>query len=80
MALKARSKGTEKGKLADNTIRRQCGHHKQFFISLKKKLIAENPFGEMKDCNVKANRSPDYFVPQDDCRRIIEHALTSSGN
>src|SRR6185312_9886403 len=49
--------------LSKNTIRRHCGRARQFFeAARKKKLISENPFAEMKDTTVKANRERDYFI------------------
>jgi integrase len=49
--------------LADNTIRRRCGIAKQFFrAAVRKRLIVENPFAEMKGCGVRENRSREYFI------------------
>ncbi len=44
-------------KLAENTIRKRCQRAKQFFrAALRKRLLTENPFGDMKDCSVKGNK------------------------
>ena len=44
--------------LSDNTARRRCGIAKQFFRdAVRRRLIAENPFGDMKGTSVTANRS-----------------------
>ena len=41
--------------LAENTVRRVCGRSKQFFrAAVRKKLIAESPFADMKATNVTA--------------------------
>jgi integrase len=56
----------------DNTVRRICGRAKQFFrAAVRKRLISENPFGDMKDCNVKANRERDYFVSLEDSYKVL---------
>lgn len=59
--------------LADNTVRRMCGRAKQFFrAALRKRLIPENPFEDMRNCTVTANRSRDYFLPLEDAERILD--------
>ena len=68
-----RADGTERNKLGDNTIRRRCGVARQFFrAAVRKRLIAENPFGEMKGVSVRSNRSRDYFIPREDADKILE--------
>jgi len=60
-------------RLSENTVRRRCGRAKQFFrAALRKRLIAENPFGDMKGCNVQANRQRDYFLSRTDAAKILE--------
>ena len=60
-------------RLGDNTTRRMCGRAKQFFrAALRRRLIAENPFGDMKGCTVQPNRSRDYFVTRQDAEKVIE--------
>lgn len=61
------------GKLGDNTVRRRCGRAKQFFrAAARKRLIAENPFGDMKACSVRANRERDYFVSPAEARKVLD--------
>lgn len=60
-------------KLGDNTVRRRCGVARQFFrAALRKRLIAENPFGEMKGVSVRSNRSRDHFIPRDVADKVLE--------
>lgn len=50
-------------KLGENTIRRRTGFAKQFFrVAVRRRLIRENPFGDLKGVTVRANRERDYFV------------------
>lgn len=57
---------------ADNTIRRTCGRAKQFFrAALRKRLVAESPFADMKDTNVRANRSRDCFVTRKEATAVL---------
>lgn len=59
--------------LGENTVRRRCGRAKQFFrAALRKRLIRENPFADMKGCSVQANRARDYFVTRDEAARVME--------
>jgi integrase len=59
-------------RLADNTVRRRCGRAKQFFrAALRKRLISENPFGDMKGCCVQANRNRDYFISREEADLVI---------
>jgi hypothetical protein len=59
--------------LADNTVRRFCGRAKQFFRNaLRRRLITENPFGDMKDTSVRANRERDYFVTREEAAKVLE--------
>lgn len=61
------------GRLSENTARRHCGRAKQFFkAALRKRLIVENPFADMKGVGVKANPSRLYFVKPDDAQRVLE--------
>ena len=62
----------EKNKLGENTIRRHCGRAKQLFrAALRKRLIAENPFADMKGCAVQANKSREHFVSRDVAAQVI---------
>lgn len=59
-------------KLADNTVRRRCGIARQFFrAAVRRRLIAESPFAEMKGVAVKANRSRDYFVSREEAAQVL---------
>jgi hypothetical protein len=47
----------------ENTANRTCGRAKQFFrAAVRKKLIPDSPFGDMKGVDVKPNRSRDFYV------------------
>lgn len=60
-------------RLGDNTTRRMCGRAKQLFrAALRKRLIAENPFGDMKGCTVQPNRARDYFVTRQKADEIVD--------
>ena len=60
-------------RLGENTVRRQCGRAKQFLrAALRKRLINENPFADMKGCGVQSNRSRDYFLTRDDAAKVLE--------
>lgn len=59
-------------KLGENTVRRLCGRAKQFFrAALRLRLIAENPFGDMKGCIVMANRERDFFVTREMAASVL---------
>jgi integrase len=59
--------------LGDNTVRRRCGRAKQFFrAAVRKRLITENPFGDMKAVTVRANRERDHFVTREDADKVLE--------
>ena len=61
------------GKLAENTVRRNCGRAKQFFrAALRKRLIQENPFADMKSCTVQANASRFYYVTRDEAQKVLD--------
>jgi integrase len=60
------------GRLAENTARRFCGRSKQFFrAAVRKKIIRENPFGDMKQCNVKGNPSRFYFITREEAEKVL---------
>lgn len=60
-------------KLAENTVRRRCGIARQFFrVAEKKRLIQQNPFGEMKGVAVRSNRSRDYFVTREEADKVLK--------
>src|SRR4029078_9439228 len=59
--------------LGENTTRRRCGVAKQFFrAAMRRRPIAENPFGDMKGLSVLANRSRDYFVSRDEAHKVLD--------
>ena len=59
------------GNQAENTVRRLCGRAKQFFrAALRRRLIRENPFADMKKLIVGA--SPDHRIT------FIDHATTEN--
>jgi integrase len=63
----------ENRKLADNTARRRYGIAKQFFRSaLRRRLIRENPFADMKGCDVKANTKRHYFITRDEAQAVLD--------
>lgn len=60
-------------RLSDNTVRRHCGRCKQLFrAAVRKRLIAENPFGDMKGCGCKINASRFYFVSRDEAKLVLD--------
>ncbi|MSR56050.1 MAG: site-specific integrase [Planctomycetaceae bacterium] len=62
---------TEKG-LADNTIRRHCGRAKQFYRhALKRRLVADNPFGELKS-RVTGNPERFYFISRSEAEAVLK--------
>ncbi len=64
---------TREKPLGDNTVRRFAGRAKQLFrAAQRKRAIAENPFGEMRDCTVRANKAREYFVSLEDAVKVLE--------
>ncbi|MBU4271383.1 MAG: tyrosine-type recombinase/integrase [Planctomycetes bacterium] len=60
-------------RLAENTLRRICGRAKQFFRAAhRKRLIAENPFADMKGCGVQANTSRYRFITRAEAGKVLE--------
>lgn len=58
--------------LADNTSRRRCGIAKQFFrAAIRRRLVTENPFADMKGVGVVAKRDRDYFISRDDAAKVL---------
>jgi integrase len=59
-------------RLAENTARRFCGRAKQYFrVAVRKKIIKENPFGDMKQCSVKGNPSRFYFITREEAEKVL---------
>ena len=64
---------TIKRKLGTNTVRRQCGRARELFrAAIKRRLIATNPFAEMKDITVQANKAREFFVIRDLAAKVLE--------
>ncbi len=60
------------GKLAENTARRICGRAKQFFrAALRKKIISENPFEDMRGCDVRSNPERFHYVTTEAAGKIF---------
>ncbi|KKL08669.1 hypothetical protein LCGC14_2573560, partial [marine sediment metagenome] len=60
-------------RLAENTGRRCCGRAKQFFrAAVRKRLITESPFADMKDCSVRANPSRLYFISREEAQAVLD--------
>ena len=58
--------------LGANTVRRHCGRAKQLFrAAMRKRLIAANPFSDMRDCSVRANRSREFFLRREDAEKVL---------
>ena len=58
--------------LGANTVRRHCGRATQLFrAAMRKRLIAENPFSDMRDCSVRANRSREFFLRREDAEKVL---------
>ena len=67
-------------RLGENTVRRQCGRAKQFLrAAVRKRLIREYPFADMKGCGVQANRSRNYFLTREDAAKVLEACPTPKG-
>ena len=67
--------------LGENTVRRMCGRAKQFFrVAQRKRLIRDNPFGDMAGCAVQANRSRDYFLSREPPPRFSMPAPMPNGD
>ena len=64
--------------LGDNTIRRHCGRAKEFFrAAVRKRLVKESPFVDMKDCRVRSNRERDYFLTRVDAQKVLDACPTN---
>lgn len=58
---------TSKRPMAKNTVIKRCQIAKQFFqAATRKRLIASNPFADMKGATIKANRERDHFITAQD--------------
>jgi integrase len=65
-------------RLSENTVRRHCGRGKQFFrAAVRRKLIAESPFVDMRDCGVRpSDPSRQFFLSEPDSLRVLEECPT----
>lgn len=58
--------------LSEATVRRRSGVAKQFFrAATRRKLLAENPFADIK-AGVKENPARMYFVTRDETQRVLD--------
>jgi integrase len=58
--------------LAENSTRRRCSLAKQFFRdALRRRLIAENPFADMKNLTVKGDEAKQYFVTREEADAVL---------
>lgn len=59
--------------LGENTANRRCSIAKQFFrAAVRKRLISENPFADMKSLGVRANKERFYFISRADSQKVID--------
>ncbi len=64
--------------LGEQTARNVCKKAKMFFRAAQRlRLIAENPFGDMKQTTVKGNRERFYFVTRADAERVLQACPTN---
>lgn len=57
--------------LATNTVNRTCGIARQFFrAAVRRRLIRENPFTELKTA-VTGNKAREFFVSRQDAEKIL---------
>lgn len=65
-------------RVGDNTARRHCGRGKQFFRNaVRRKLISENPFADMRDCGVRpSDPSRQFFLSEKDSLKILDECPT----
>lgn len=60
------------GRLAETTVRKRCAAAKQFFrFAVRKRLIAESPFDELKSTSL-TNPSRFYFLKREDAEKVLE--------
>lgn len=65
--------GEQPGINAENTIRKHCAVAKVFFYAaIRKKLIQENPFEDLK-ATVIPNKSRDYFITMEDAEKVLKY-------
>ncbi len=60
-------------RVGPNTTRRSCGRAKQFFRwAVRKRLLAENPFADIKGCTVQANKAREFFVDRVASQKVLD--------
>ncbi len=69
---KIRDGKTVKVHRSEATVQRRCGMAKQFFrAAVRKRLIAESPFADMKGISVQSNSERFYFVTRDEADKVL---------
>lgn len=65
-------------RLSENTARRHCGRAKQFFrAAVRRKLLKENPFADMRHCGVApSDPSRQFFLSEADSLKILKACPT----
>lgn len=59
--------------LGENTVRKRLSQCKQLFrFAVRKRLIVDTPFAEMKGLSVTENRSRDYFLTTEDAAKVVD--------
>jgi integrase len=59
--------------LGRETVRQRCRLAKQFFRdAVRRKLLDDNPFAEMKGVSARGNRERDYFVSRAEASKVLE--------
>lgn len=58
--------------LSENTVRRRCSIAKQFCrAAVRRRMLKENPFGDMRGISVRGNKTREFFVPRDMADRVL---------
>jgi integrase len=73
-------RGWLRGQLAEGTTRRYCGRAREFFrAAVRKRLIPENPFGDMKDLNAKSNKEREFFITRHVAQQVLSAMVDAEG-
>jgi integrase len=60
-------------RLSENTVRRLCGRARQFFrAAIRRRLLSENPFGDMRDVAVQPNKAREFFVSKEATAAVLD--------
>lgn len=60
------------GRLAETTVRKRCAAAKQFFkFAVRKKLIPESPFEDLKSASL-TNPSRFHFIKREDAEKVLD--------